>query len=85
MNSDEDKVPIYVHRGMKGKLFVHESDGKVKLKVGLLFGLLLYKRDLRRLRNCYMCFRWLLLAHPCLSYTRWKNIRLRHITTCILA
>jgi hypothetical protein len=33
MNSDEDKVPIYVHRGMKGKLFVHESDGKVKLKL----------------------------------------------------
>jgi hypothetical protein len=37
-NSDEDKVPIYVDRGMKGKLFDHESDGKVKLEQGLLFG-----------------------------------------------
>ncbi|KAJ1424167.1 Zinc finger, SWIM-type [Sesbania bispinosa] len=36
-NSDEDKVPIYFDRGIKGKLFVHEPDGKVKLEVGLLF------------------------------------------------
>jgi hypothetical protein len=47
VNLNEDKVPIYVDRGTEGKLFVHESDGKVKLEVGLLFGLLLYKRDLR--------------------------------------
>jgi hypothetical protein len=36
-DSDEDKVPIYFDRGMKGEIFVHESDGKVKLDVGLLF------------------------------------------------
>lgn len=33
-NSDEDKTHIYIDRGMKGNIFVHESDGKVKLEVG---------------------------------------------------
>jgi hypothetical protein len=37
-NSDDDKVSIYIDRGMKGKLFAHESNGKVKLEAGLLFG-----------------------------------------------
>ncbi|KAJ1401166.1 Transposase, MuDR, plant [Sesbania bispinosa] len=36
-HSDEDKVPIYFDRGMNGKLFVYEPDGKVKLEIGLLF------------------------------------------------
>ncbi|KAK7250678.1 hypothetical protein RIF29_33263 [Crotalaria pallida] len=36
-NSDEDKVPIYIDRGMKGKPFVSEPDENVKLEVGLLF------------------------------------------------
>ncbi|KAJ1426371.1 Transposase, MuDR, plant [Sesbania bispinosa] len=36
-HSDEDKVPIYFDRGMNGKLFVYELDGKVKLEIGLLF------------------------------------------------
>ncbi|KAJ1401847.1 Zinc finger, SWIM-type [Sesbania bispinosa] len=34
---DEDKVPIYFDRGMNGKLFVYEPNGKVKLEIGLLF------------------------------------------------
>ncbi|XP_058747011.1 uncharacterized protein LOC131620001 [Vicia villosa] len=37
-NSDEDKVSIYSDRGLKGKIFAPEFDGKVKLEVGLLFG-----------------------------------------------
>jgi hypothetical protein len=36
-NSDEDKMPIYLDRGMKGRIFEPLSDGKVELEVGLLF------------------------------------------------
>jgi len=36
-NSDEDKVLIYSDRGIKGKIFAHDFDGKVNLEVGLLF------------------------------------------------
>ncbi|PNX86322.1 hypothetical protein L195_g042400, partial [Trifolium pratense] len=36
-NSDEDKVPIYVDRGMKGRIFEPLCDGKVELEAGLLF------------------------------------------------
>ncbi|CAJ2659035.1 unnamed protein product [Trifolium pratense] len=36
-NSDEDKVPTYVDRGMKGRIFEPLCDGKVELEAGLLF------------------------------------------------
>jgi len=36
-NSDEDKVLIYSDRGIKGKIFAHDFNGKVNLEVGLLF------------------------------------------------
>ncbi|XP_057423577.1 uncharacterized protein LOC130717381 [Lotus japonicus] len=35
--SEETDGSIYLDKGMKGKISVHEADGKVKLKVGLLF------------------------------------------------
>src|ERR1044072_4917853 len=36
-NSNDELVPIYVDKGMKGKLFSYEPDGKIKLEVSLLF------------------------------------------------
>jgi len=71
-NSDEDKVLIYSYRGIKGKIFAHDFDGKVNHEVAILFS------DVNEFRTALRDF----VKQEGFEIKRIKNEKARVIAKC---
>ncbi|KAJ1424176.1 Transposase, MuDR, plant [Sesbania bispinosa] len=78
-HSDEDKVPIYFDRGMNGKLFVYEPDGKERFEIKRI------KNEKARVTarcaadGCY----WRIHASPAPDGKTYKIKTYNHVHSCI--